>query len=87
MRFRNPFGYERHVQDAGVVVPAGGEFDWPGWDLKIHGPLAGFEALNPMPDDVPRATPRGGTPPSAAPGTDPPAPKTTTTATGASKEK
>ena len=41
MRFRNDDGSVIHVNDLGQKVGPFEEFDFPGYDEKIHGPVAG----------------------------------------------
>lgn len=45
MRFRSTHDYTVTVPEANATVGPFGELDWPGYDAEVHGPLAGFEAL------------------------------------------
>lgn len=92
MRFRNTQDITLDVQEAGVTVGHGGEFDWPDYDPEVHGVVTGCEPLD-APKD-PRNDPPASTTPAtttqASGGQAPPAsskPEPTTPATAADPDK
>lgn len=70
MWFRNVTAEVLHIADLAVRNGPGGEFEWPGWDHKVHGVLTGHVPISgpggdeiPYPEPEPAATDAGATTP------------------------